>query len=70
MNDWGLLVFLVFSFLVGVQLLAIFVIDPLVKKKEGKDYKFNRFAVIFTIIYLIYVVSNSILLFFLTGGFE
>ena len=61
MNDWGLLVLLVLCFAGGIQLLANFVIDPLVKKRNGEDYKFNWFVIVFTTLYFIFIITVFIL---------
>ncbi len=63
MNDWGLLLFLVLCFFGGIQFLTNFIIDPIYKKKKGLNYKFNWFAVVFTIMYFIFIITISILVF-------
>lgn len=65
MNDWGFFVFFILSFAGGFQILANFVIEPLIKKKNGEDYKFNWFVIIFVIIYFIFIITIFILV--LTG---
>lgn len=61
MNDWGLIVLLVLCLAGGIQLLANFVIDPLVKKRNGEDYKFNWFVIVFTTLYFIFIITVFIL---------
>lgn len=61
MNDWGLIVLLVLCLAGGIQLLANFVIAPLVKKQNGEDYKFNWFVIVFTTLYFIFIITVFIL---------
>ena len=55
MSDWGLLVLLIAGILAGVQFIVFFLVIPLKKRKKGLDYKINKFIVVFTFLYIIYM---------------
>ena len=64
MSDWGLLVLLIAGILAGVQFIVFFLVIPLKKRKKGLDYKINKFIVVFTFLYIIYILFKvSIILF-------
>ena len=55
MSDWGLLVLLISGILAGVQFIVFFLVIPLKKRRKGLDYKINKFIVVFTFLYIIYM---------------
>ena len=55
MSDWGLLVLLIAGILAGVQFIVFFLVIPLKKRKKGLDYKINKFIVVLTFLYIIYM---------------
>ncbi len=68
MKDYGLIFIILLGLLGGIQFLANFIIDPLIKKKKNLEYHFNVFLVMFTVFYLIGTVVVLILA--LCGFFE
>lgn len=61
MIDIGLILVLIFAILGGIQFIANFIIEPLMKKKKKIEYHFNYFLAIFSITYTIVMITALIL---------
>ena len=68
MNDWGLIGVLIFCLLAGFQFVANFIIDPLIKKRKGLEYKINKPIIAFTILYMLFM--STVLILAISGFFK
>ena len=61
MNDWGLYFLIFWGIIIGLSHCANYIIDPYVKMKENKEYKFSKPKIILTLMYCLFWIVFSFL---------